>query len=68
MQMEHTENLRVVRDKTPRSGGLLDVYPLRGEWSLKRLAIIFGVYTTYVLMLLIQSFFNYKWRDAQPPS
>src|SRR6185295_4001835 len=48
-------------------GGLLNVYPLRREWSLKRLAIIFSVYTTYVLMLLIQSFFNYKWRGAQPP-
>ena len=65
--MEHSENLRFVRDKTPRAGGLLNVYPLRREWSLKRLALIFGVYTAYVLMLLIQSFFNYKWREARPP-
>ena len=64
--MQQSENLRVVLDK-PRFSGLLKVYPLRGEWSLKRLAIIFGVYTTYVLMLLIQTFFNYKWRGAQPP-
>jgi signal transduction histidine kinase len=65
--VEQRENLRIAFDKTPRLSGLLKVYPLRREWSLKRLAIIFGVYTTYVLMLLIQTFFNYKWRGAQPP-
>lgn len=67
VQVEQTENLGVVLDKSPRFGGLLKVYPLRHEWSLKRLALIFGVYTTYVLMLLIQTFFNYKWHEAEPP-
>ena len=68
VQVQQSENLRVVLDKTPRFGGLLKAHPLRGEWSLKRLALIFGVYTTYVLMLLIQTFFNYKWHEARPPS
>lgn len=68
VQVQQSENLRVVLDKTPRSGGVLNVYPLTGEWSLKRLAIIFGVYTTYILMLLIQTFFNYQWHEARPPS
>jgi sensor histidine kinase YesM len=67
VQLEQSENLRVVLDKTPRFGGLLRVHALRREWSLKRLALIFSVYTTYVLMLLIQTFFNYKWHEAEPP-
>jgi len=67
MQVEQSEKLRVALDETPRFGGLANVYPLRREWSLKRLGLIFGVYTAYVLMLLIQSFFNYKWREARPP-
>lgn len=67
VQVQQSENLRLVLDK-PRLGGRLKVYPLRREWSLKRLALIFGVYTTYILMLLTQTFFNYAWHEAQPPS
>lgn len=67
MQVEQRDKLGIVVGNAPHFGGLLRAYPLRREWSLKRLALIFGVYTTYVVMLLIQSFFNYKWRGAEPP-
>lgn len=38
------------------------------KWSWKSLLAIFACYTVYLLMLLIQTYLNYSWRGAAPPS
>lgn len=67
--MEKSENLTFVTEKLPDiTMGWRANLPVSREWLLKHLVVIFSVYTGYLLMLLTQSYFNYKWRGASPPN